>query len=605
MRKKTILYLRYSTDMQRPASCDDQEREIRKGLDRLGVPHLGAVVVRDEAQSGTSSKRDQFTELLEMIRRGEVGVLAVDDQSRFSRAEHASLLVNDIVFNGGRFISTGEGIDTNQDGWELRVKVMELHHSTTIRELGRRIRRGQAGRVLDGNGSAGDFPFGYRSRYVDDDWAEQLQRRGPKPKKVIEIDEQQAAVVRQVFEWFVGGISISAIARRLTANKVPKCHRSSGTTWHHWAVRRMLANRKYRGEWSWGRTRTRRDSQGRKRQVATDDTVTQQRPELRIIDDDIWRKAQARLAKLHESYGQKDGQASRRAKVHHTEIYPASLLGGLIFCGQCGTRMTVQCSGKYKYLGCPKRRCGSCDMITRVRIDTAEEAVLAEVTKFLLECEGWVDAVIQSMRHHLAATAGRGDETLTADKRRLVEAKGQLQNLVDALARTGRQSATVLDRITTLEEEVAKIRERVLKREASPKTPTLIPRREEVLKELEDLPRILRSGAREAALLLRRLIDRITAEPVPIPGKKRGYVRLQFRLDPLPAVARTAEPAAAPSQLGRDVTIEIGGPTRADELAPRIVEMREQSVSWSVISRELQVPEGTAWAAWKRLTGAA
>jgi len=84
------------------------------------------------------------------------------DLARFSRADNAFSFIEDLVYSGGRFVSAGEGIDTNHEGWELRVKVMELHNSTTIRELGRGVRRGQLGRVLD-DGSAGNFPFGYES----------------------------------------------------------------------------------------------------------------------------------------------------------------------------------------------------------------------------------------------------------------------------------------------------------------------------------------------------------------------------------------------------------------------------------------------------------
>ena len=60
--------------------------------------------------------------------------MAVDDQSRLSRADNVFGFIQDLVYHGGRFISTGEGIDTAQNGWELRVKVMELHNSHTIRE---------------------------------------------------------------------------------------------------------------------------------------------------------------------------------------------------------------------------------------------------------------------------------------------------------------------------------------------------------------------------------------------------------------------------------------------------------------------------------------
>ena len=170
------------------------------------------------------------------------------------------MLINDVVFHGGRFISTGEGIDTSQEGWELRVKVMELHHSMTIRELGRRVRRGQKGRVLDVNGSASDYCFGYRSEFADSNWAETLAACGPKPKRVVVIYEPEAEVVRLIFVLFVDGWSIGAIARKLTDEKVPKGLRCTKPEWGHQRVRKIFGNTKYVGLWPWGETVTVRDS---------------------------------------------------------------------------------------------------------------------------------------------------------------------------------------------------------------------------------------------------------------------------------------------------------------------------------------------------------
>jgi site-specific DNA recombinase len=180
--KYVVIYTCFSTDMQRKDSCDDQERTVRRDLARFGVPTDGILVIRDEAQSGTKSGRDGFQRLSGMIGRGEVEVLAVDDQSRLTRADNASAFIQDLVFSGGRFISTSEGIDTGRKGWELGVKAIEMKNSATIRNLSDLVRRGQEGRVL-ADGSAGDFPFGYESYYLDADWAEQLMRRGPNPRR--------------------------------------------------------------------------------------------------------------------------------------------------------------------------------------------------------------------------------------------------------------------------------------------------------------------------------------------------------------------------------------------------------------------------------------
>jgi len=39
MARKTVIYTRYSSDMQSPKSCEDQEREVREALDRLEIDH--------------------------------------------------------------------------------------------------------------------------------------------------------------------------------------------------------------------------------------------------------------------------------------------------------------------------------------------------------------------------------------------------------------------------------------------------------------------------------------------------------------------------------------------------------------------------------------
>ena len=69
----------------------------------------------------------------------------------------------------------------------------------------------------------------------------------------------------------------------------------------------MLGNAKYIGQWSWGRTTTRRNSRGHKKQVPVDESMVTQRdrPDLRIIDDVTWNQAQKLLAELQRIYGKK------------------------------------------------------------------------------------------------------------------------------------------------------------------------------------------------------------------------------------------------------------------------------------------------------------
>ena len=182
MTRYIAIYTRYSNEMQNPMSCADQEREVREGLARKGIDASNAIVLKDEAQSGTKSSRAGFARLFEMLDSKEVAIIAVDDQSRLSRGDNAFGFIQDAVFAGARFISIGESIDTDEPGWELKAKVLELHNSTTIRELGRRVQRGQRGRVLS-NRSAGDIRFGFESFIVDPNAGSNACHRGPRPAR--------------------------------------------------------------------------------------------------------------------------------------------------------------------------------------------------------------------------------------------------------------------------------------------------------------------------------------------------------------------------------------------------------------------------------------
>jgi hypothetical protein len=430
-------------------SCADQEREVRAGLARKGIETSTAIVIKDEAQSGTKSTRAGFIKLLEMIEVQEIAIVAVDDQSRLSRGDNAFGFIQDAVFAGTRFISIGESIDTAESGWELKAKVLELHNSTTIRELGRRVQRGQRGRIL-ANHSAGDIRFGYESYLADGSVANDSSHRGPRQARGIRVYPPEAEWVRQVFIWFVReGLSIRKIAARLTSLKVPKDHRANTGNWHHSEVRRMLSCSKYIGLWKWGETTTIRNSAGKKRQIPVpeDQQEMVERPELRIIDQEIWDKAQQKLLRLNDIYGLKDGQKPRGPKTHHTEVYPGSLLGGLLFCNECGSRLWLESGGPRKYFGCPKRGEveGTCPMCTRVRVDKAEEALVDLICGLLEAWPEWFSSVAAKTRALIGENANRVPTEVAAAESELVEVNRKIDRLVDVLAdETFESSATNL-----------------------------------------------------------------------------------------------------------------------------------------------------------------
>jgi DNA invertase Pin-like site-specific DNA recombinase len=616
--KKIVIYCRYSSDMQRADSCADQEREVRAALARLGVAPAGGevVVINDEAESGTKTARDGFQQLSEMVKRGEVSVLAVDDQSRLTRADNAYAFIQDLVFAGGRFVSTDEGIDTAAGGWELKVQVLQLHHGQTVRDLQNRVHRGQQGRV-EADGSAGDFPYGYEAYYLDADWAAELARRGPKPKKGLRICEAEAGWVRQVFAWFIGGRSIGWIARELTRLKVPKGRRATTAGWHPEQVRRILTNAKYIGVWVWGKTATRRDSQGRKKQVPVPagQGVTRQRPNLRIVDPNDWDKAAARLVTLGATFGCKPGQKRRGPRPNPAAVYPRSALGGVLVCGKCGANMWQHHSNARRYYACPGAKKGLCDMTAQVPANRAEESLLAFLLDILRGWPVWMQTVYRLTGDAVRAAAARVPADRERDARRAGELERQIGNLVDALAGGRLTSAAVAARLRAAEAEKYEIDARLAGYANIDPASVVLPDEAWVVARLGEWAERAAAGDGPGSLL-RLALASVAAEPVVAAGKTRGFVRLRFRVDAwrafaaavgdrLPAGWGGLLPKPAPDDsAGPAFTLDLGEPTAMDRWAPQIVAWRADGVTWEEIVRRTGMDLNRVYRAWKQHGGA-
>ena len=617
--QRVVIYVRYSTDMQNPTSCADQERNVRMALPRYGVDPTDALVIHDAAESGTKTFRGEFERLTAMMKAKQIAVLAVDDQARLTRADNASAFITDLVFAGGRFISTGEGIDTTQQGWRMRVKVMEVHNSITIEQTGENVRRGQRGRLFNDQ-TAGDYAFGYTSQYVDPQLASVYRGVGPKPPKRVVIKEEEATWVRQIFAWFIGGWSVAAIARELTTRGVPTGSRSRSEKWSDRRIRRMLENPKYIGDWTWGAKTTIRDSTGRVKQVpATEEVVRRENPHLRIIDSQTWEAAQERLKRLADVYGLKDGQLPRGPHVHHTDVSPASLLGGLIYCGLCGSRLWQVRSGRRVYLACHNRgdsdtaSAGLCPMTTTLPVEKAERVILDFTRDLLCGWPEWLQKAAAAMRRAIADGGGSLPAEIETLQQRLRKGGAQIENLLTVLADGNLESKAIRRRLVALENQVEQDEQRLRHARDAMSAPRQMPSDQDIAAALHDASAVFQEDFRPGALLLRKLFGKITAHQVIMPGKQRGFIQLTVRVHGWQTVAAALEgkmPAsvleAIASQghpeagLYSEFRLNVGGPTQRDLRGREIAEMRHRGVPWKTIYERTGMGSGPAYAAYKR-----
>src|SRR5262245_1299716 len=186
-------------------------------------------------------------------------------------------------------------------------------------------RRAELGHV------AGGIVYGYRNREV---------RVGDKRSHVRrDVDSAQAEIVRRIFGEIARGDGFTRIAKRLNAENVPS-PRPGRRGWATSGIREIVLRDLYRGRTVYGRTRW-EDREGTKRNVDTppSEWITVEASELRIVSDEVWAAAHARLARTRENYARlTDGQLVGRPAADRESGY---LLTGFLRCGLCGGSVYV------------------------------------------------------------------------------------------------------------------------------------------------------------------------------------------------------------------------------------------------------------------------
>ena len=150
-------------------------------------------------------------------------------------------------------------------------------------------------------------------------------------------------MVRRIFELCAKGYGKVAIAKRLNAEAAPAPRAQQGrpNALAPSSVRAVLYRELYRGEVVWNRTK-KRDTWGVKRQQPRPESewLRVPAPELRIVDEELWDAAHARLAATRQTYLRTQG--GRLWGRPPSGLASKYLLTGLARCGMCGGGLEVR-----------------------------------------------------------------------------------------------------------------------------------------------------------------------------------------------------------------------------------------------------------------------
>jgi site-specific DNA recombinase len=427
---RAAVYARFSSDRQKDRSIDDQIALCRDVCAREGMVVISTF--EDHAISGAGAiNRPGFQALMRAAEARLFDVIVAEDMDRLFRDQADYHTTRKHLDHLGVAIHTASGKIGKLDG-ALRALMSEMF----IENLVLHTRRGLEGVIRDGR-HAGGRAFGYRAV--------------PGKPGELEIVEEEAEVVRQIFADYIAGKTPRQIAHDLNERGVrpPRGRLWSASTINGNVSRGggMILNDLYAGRIVWNKVRMIKDPMTRKRLSRPnpkDQYKIVEAPHLHIVDDETFRAAQAVKVERRRDATPAAAQKARA---------PKRVFSGLIKCGCCGGGMASNgFDRKGVRLQCTTyKESGSCTNGRRVYLDDIEALTIKGLRQHLAHPEvitEFVDAY-NAERKRLKKEASTERNRI---ERRLGEVEREIKRIVDFIVK-GMATDALIPRMNELEAE--------------------------------------------------------------------------------------------------------------------------------------------------------
>ena len=151
---RCAIYARYSSDLQREASIEDQIRKCREHAKRNGWLVLEEYIGCDEAKSAaTVADRTALQQLIAEAKKkpSPFDRILIDDTSRLARNLPDSLrMIDTLRYNGVSVTAVSQGIDSEHKTARQLLTLNGMMDEQYLVNLADKVHRGQEGRALKG-----------------------------------------------------------------------------------------------------------------------------------------------------------------------------------------------------------------------------------------------------------------------------------------------------------------------------------------------------------------------------------------------------------------------------------------------------------------------
>ncbi len=406
--KTAVIYARYSSDNQTEQSIEGQLRVCEQYAKNNDILILKTYI--DRAMTGTNDNRPDFQQMIKDSANKEWQNIIVYKLDRFSRNKYETAKYKKILKdNGVKLLSAMENIPDTPEGiiLESLLEGMAEYYSA---ELSQKVKRGMNETRLKGNFTGGNLIYGYKVE-----------------NHKILINEEQAKVVRYIYEQYALGVYVKDIIASLTEKHIF----NHGKPFARNTIYNILKNEKYSGVYRFN-----------------NQTFENMYPQ--IVSTEIYEKVR---------------QKTNQNKYGKRSIEVVYLLRNKLKCGYCGEPISAECGttsqGKkrryYKCLG-KKRHTTNCNKQT-VRKEILEDLVI----KILIEQLNSPKTLDKIAKNILKVQESEdcGNTLLTSLNKEKIETQKILDNIMKAVEQ-GVVNNTTNKRMTDLEKKLEDIERQII-----------------------------------------------------------------------------------------------------------------------------------------------
>jgi site-specific DNA recombinase len=450
------IYARKSHDQNVAEEAKSTTRQIEHAqayAARHGWTVDAAHIYEDDGISGAEfANRPGFVRLMNALKpRAPFAALILSESSRLGREQFETGYALKQLSQAG--VQCFSYLDDREIALDTATEKFMMSAATFGAELEREKARQRVTDTMTRKARAGHVTGGRLFGYDNVDVTGADGKRSHVERR---INDAEAAIVRRIFDLSASGTGFTRIAKLLNAERAvcprPMPGRPAG--WAPSSVREVLYRTTYRGEVVWNATR-KRDQWGQQKTSGRPERewIRAAAPALRIVSDEVWNAAQARLRGIRAQLvtASSNGPGGRR-KPRARDIESSYLLSGFARCAVCGGGLCVMSrtrnGGQQRehFYGClahHKRGAAVCGNGLTLPMDRVDAAVLGTLASDVLRpalVMEIVDVALEALRPQTRAAdvAGMRSSLQRVDREvdRLTEAiaaGGQLSPLLEAL----------------------------------------------------------------------------------------------------------------------------------------------------------------------------